>query len=77
MILRARIVLPIEGAPIGDGAVAIAGNTISAVGRYADVRACSAGEVIDLGERVLMPGLVNAHCHLDYSMLRRAMAIPR
>jgi aminodeoxyfutalosine deaminase len=73
MILRARIVLPIEGAPIEDGAVAVAGNTISAVGRFADVRAASGGDVIDLGERVLMPGLVNAHCHLDYSMLRRAI----
>jgi cytosine/adenosine deaminase-related metal-dependent hydrolase len=29
--------------------------------------------VIDLGERVLMPGLVNAHCHLDYTMMRRSI----
>jgi len=24
-------------------------------------------QTLDLGERVLMPGLVNAHCHLDYT----------
>ena len=29
--------------------------------------------MLDLGERVLMPGLVNAHCHLDYTMMRRAI----
>ena len=73
MILRARTVLPISAAPIEDGAVVISGNTIVAAGPYAEVRASHGGEVIDLGERVLMPGLVNAHCHLDYTMLRRSI----
>ena len=73
MILRARTVLPISGSPIENGAVAISGNTIAAVGSFAEVRAAHGGEVIDLGDRVLMPGLVNAHCHLDYTMLRRAI----
>ena len=77
MILRARTVLPISDVPIEDGAVAISGSTIAAVGSYADVKAAHGGELIDLGERVLMPGLVNAHCHLDYSMLRRAIQPPR
>lgn len=27
----------------------------------------------DLGEVVLMPGLINAHCHLDYSVMRGAI----
>jgi cytosine/adenosine deaminase-related metal-dependent hydrolase len=26
-------------------------------------------EVVELGDRVLLPGLVNAHCHLDYTDL--------
>jgi cytosine/adenosine deaminase-related metal-dependent hydrolase len=73
MILRARVVLPISDAPIEDGAVAISGNTIAAVGRFADIRAAHEGGVIDLGERVLLPGLVNAHCHLDYTMMRRSI----
>jgi cytosine/adenosine deaminase-related metal-dependent hydrolase len=55
--------------PIEDGAVAIEGDTIVAVGRIAEVRASHAGEVRDLGERVLAPGLINAHCHLDYTRL--------
>jgi cytosine/adenosine deaminase-related metal-dependent hydrolase len=73
MILRARVVLPISAAPIEDGAVVVSGNTITAVGRFADIRAAHEGEVIDLGERVLLPGLVNAHCHLDYTMMRRSI----
>ena len=26
--------------------------------------------IVDLGDRVLLPGLINAHCHLDYTWLR-------
>ncbi len=73
MILRARTVVPVSHAPIDDGAVVISGNTITAVGRFADIRAAHPGEVTDLGEQVLLPGLVNAHCHLDYTMMRRAI----
>lgn len=70
MILRARYVLPMDQPPIEDGAVAIEGDTIVAVGKTAEVRAAHSGEVRDLGERVLAPGLINAHCHLDYTRLR-------
>jgi cytosine/adenosine deaminase-related metal-dependent hydrolase len=55
---------------IEDGAVAIEGDTIVAVGKSAEIRAAHSGEVRDLGERVLAPGLINAHCHLDYTRLR-------
>src|SRR6266436_5341081 len=70
MILRARYVLPMDQPPIEDGAVAIEGDTIVAVGKTAEIRAAHTGEVLDLGERVLAPGLINAHCHLDYTALR-------
>ena len=73
MILRARAVIPISAAPIHDGAVVVSGSTITAVGPFAEIRAAHSGEVTDLGERILMPGLVNAHCHLDYTMMRRAI----
>ena len=69
MILRAKYVLPMDQPLIEDGAVAIEGDTIVAVGKTADVRAAQAGEVRDLGERALAPGLINAHCHLDYTRL--------
>lgn len=66
MILRARVVLPISRPPIEDGAVLISGNRIAQVGCWKDFPAAGA-EVVDLGDAILMPGLINAHCHLDYT----------
>ncbi|GAT33869.1 cytosine/adenosine deaminase [Terrimicrobium sacchariphilum] len=71
--LRARFVLPISQPPIEDGAVQIHQGRIVAVGEWKDLR-CDDAE--DLGERVLMPGLINAHCHLDYSGMRNAILQP-
>jgi aminodeoxyfutalosine deaminase len=68
MILRARIVLPVSQPPIKNGAVAISENKIRAVGSWSELRSNFSGEKIsDLGEIILLPGLVNAHCHLDYT----------
>jgi cytosine/adenosine deaminase-related metal-dependent hydrolase len=67
MILRARAILPVSRPPIENGAVVISGNTIRAVGSWPDLRARPDEEILDLGEVVLLPGLVNAHCHLDYT----------
>jgi cytosine/adenosine deaminase-related metal-dependent hydrolase len=76
MILRARTLVTMNGPPIDDGAVAIKGNRIRAAGTFTEVAALFTGNVVDLGDQVLMPGLINAHCHLDYSMLRRAIQPP-
>jgi cytosine/adenosine deaminase-related metal-dependent hydrolase len=70
MIIRARIVVTMDGAPIENGAVAVSGNRINDVGRFDDIKTHNAGTTVDLGERVLLPGLINAHCHLDYTCLR-------
>jgi cytosine/adenosine deaminase-related metal-dependent hydrolase len=70
MILRARTVVPISAEPIDDGAVVVEGNKITGVGAFAEIRRTFSGEILDLGERVLLPGLINAHCHLDYTVLR-------
>src|SRR5262245_43384799 len=70
MIIRARIVVTMAGAPINDGAVAVSGNKIVDVGAFKNVKARNSGETLDLGEQVLLPGLINAHCHLDYTCLR-------
>lgn len=61
---RAELVLPVDGPPIRDGAVAVAGDRISWVGRYRD-RPRDAEPVEWPG--VLTPGLVNAHAHLQYT----------
>jgi len=67
LLLRARVVLPVSRPPIQDGAVLVSGPRIAAVGRWRDLSSRKRQETLDLGERVLMPGLVNAHCHLDYT----------
>jgi cytosine/adenosine deaminase-related metal-dependent hydrolase len=74
MILRARIVVTMNGTPIEDGAVAISDTQIIDVGSFAEVKARNAGEIVDLGEQALLPGLINAHCHLDYTCLRGKIA---
>jgi cytosine/adenosine deaminase-related metal-dependent hydrolase len=70
MIIRARIVVTMDGAPIENGAVAVSGNRIADVGRFDDIKTHNAGTTVDLGEQALLPGLINAHCHLDYTCLR-------
>jgi cytosine/adenosine deaminase-related metal-dependent hydrolase len=70
MIVRARAVVTMDGPPVENGAVAISGDRIADVGRFGQIKAGNSGPVVDLGERALLPGLINAHCHLDYTCLR-------
>jgi aminodeoxyfutalosine deaminase len=67
VLLRARVVLPVSQPPIREGAVLVSGRRIAAVGRWRDLSGHSRSKTVDLGEAVLMPGLINAHCHLDYT----------
>jgi cytosine/adenosine deaminase-related metal-dependent hydrolase len=74
MLIRSRIILPIACPPIENGAVLISGNRIVAVGSWKDLKVHSLGEVLDLGETILLPGLINAHCHLDYTNMAGMIA---
>jgi cytosine/adenosine deaminase-related metal-dependent hydrolase len=77
MILRAKIILPVTAPPIEDGAVLIAGNKIQAIGPFRDLRRHTSKKVYDLGEVILLPGLVNAHCHLDYTDMAGELPPPK
>ena len=77
MILRARAVLPICSPPIEDGVVKLRGKQILSVCRWSDLPASERQDVTDLGESVLLPGLVNAHCHLDYTSMAGKLLPPR
>jgi cytosine/adenosine deaminase-related metal-dependent hydrolase len=70
MIVRARIVVTMDGPPIENGAVAVSAHRIVDVGRFDEIKTRNAGETLDLGEQALLPGLINTHCHLDYTSLR-------
>lgn len=78
MLLRSRIVIPVTAPPIEDGAVLVSEGRITAVGRWSEVKRLAATrDVIDLGEAVLLPGLINAHCHLDYTGFSGYLPPPR
>jgi len=55
----------------------VSGKRIAAVGRWRDLSAHTRVKTVDLGEAVLMPGLVNAHCHLDYTNMAGQFPPPR
>lgn len=79
LILRSRIVLPITAPPIENGAVIVSGNRLRAVGRWADLKSRTNTDdpVVDLGDSIVLPGLVNAHCHLDYTDMAGLCAPPK
>lgn len=64
---NARWVLPITDSAIEHGTVAVDGGRIRYVGEQSEA---PAGEDVDLGDMILMPGLVNAHCHLELTAMR-------
>jgi cytosine/adenosine deaminase-related metal-dependent hydrolase len=70
--LRARWVLPIDRPPIEGGYVAIQDGRIVAIGN----KDPSLGAVQDLGDVVLLPGLVNSHTHLEFSSLLHPLGAP-
>jgi len=75
-VYRADWVLPISSPPLRGGLVAVGRGRVDGVaaesGRDDHLAAWSvaASEVVDLGSRALLPGLVNAHTHLELSWMR-------
>jgi 5-methylthioadenosine/S-adenosylhomocysteine deaminase len=64
----ARWLVPISAPPVGHGAVAVDdGGRIAYVGARAGA---PPGSVVDLGDAVLLPGLVDAHTHLELTAFR-------
>ncbi|MGE3174670.1 MAG: amidohydrolase family protein [Planctomycetota bacterium] len=63
-VFRADKVLPVTGPPIQDGVVVTRNGTIEAIGRAADVPVPDGYELVDCGDAWIVPGLVEAHCHI-------------
>jgi len=61
---RAEKVLTVEGAPIQDGVLLCRDKKIVAVGPADEVEIPDGYEVVDLGDRWIVPGLVDLHCHI-------------
>jgi aminodeoxyfutalosine deaminase len=75
-ILSASWVVPVAAPPLAGGRVAVNDGRVHWVGR-AGAAGQPEGEVVDLGDGVLLPGLVNAHCHLELSHLAGAVDTSR
>jgi cytosine/adenosine deaminase-related metal-dependent hydrolase len=71
--LKARWVFPVTSPPLERGIIELAADRIRAV------RESAAGEsgAVDLGDVAIIPGLVNAHAHLEFSLLRQPLQPPR
>ena len=67
-LLRAGWLLPITRPPLRDGRVAVEDGRVVWLGHAGDPGQPHA-PLRDLGDGVLLPGLVNAHCHLELSHL--------
>lgn len=74
LLIRNALVVTSDpaGTVIHDGAVAVEGTRISAIGTTADLAplAEQARRVVDGVGHILMPGIVNTHCHAADSLFR-------
>ncbi len=62
--------VPVAVPPVPDGAVVVDGDRIAEVGPARELTGRFPGlPVDDLGDAILAPGLVDAHCHLEWSTL--------
>ena len=64
-IYTASYVLPVASPPIPGGAIAVENGIITAVGPASGLRSAIGAKVTDLPGCVIVPGLVNAHTHLE------------
>ena len=70
-IYSARWVLPIVSPAIEDGAVAVDGSKILVVGPRSEIISRFPGaRISDFGQAAILPGLVNAHSHLELTVMR-------
>jgi cytosine/adenosine deaminase-related metal-dependent hydrolase len=74
VLYRAAWVLPVATPPIRDGVVLVEGTgRIAAVAPAAALEPPPGAERVELGEAVLLPGLVNVHAHPELAMFRGAL----
>lgn len=72
---RAAWVIPVDRPPIRDGVVLVKEGSIIAVDPYRS-KEHSSRNLIDLGATAIIPGLVNAHTHLEFGYLEKPLGRP-
>ncbi|WP_417909869.1 amidohydrolase family protein [Candidatus Electronema sp. PJ] len=77
VIHRAPWLLPICRPPIQDGGLVVGNGKILAAGAFREIASSYPGiAVVDHPEAVLLPGLINAHTHLELSHLAHLARLP-
>lgn len=75
---RAVVTMDAQRTVIRDGAVAVVGSEIAAVGDRAEIeRSWTADRDIDLPDGIVIPGLVNSHTHSLQTLLRGGIGAGR
>ena len=77
MIIRARCLQPIGEPTLDNGAMVIEAGRIEWLGRWRDCERSGRVPVRDLGEVAIVPGFINAHCHLDYTSMAGKIPPPK
>ncbi len=71
MILAARYVLPVAAPHIENGAVLVRDDTIVEIGDLEHLKAAHPEEEVrDFGLAALLPGFIDTHTHLEYTVMR-------
>ncbi|HOB72912.1 MAG TPA: amidohydrolase family protein [Phycisphaerae bacterium] len=65
-VYRARWIIPVAGPPIENGRLEVVDGCIASVQRASG----PGGDALDLGDVAVLPGLVNAHTHLQLTFCR-------
>lgn len=76
---RAAWLVPVASPPLSNGAVLVRDHHILAAGPYPEVKTASppGTREVDHGSSAIIPGLVNAHTHLELSALSGRIELPQ
>ena len=70
IIVKAKYLIPNPKSCIENGAVVINGTKVHRLGVFDEIKSLAKNEkIVDLGNAVILPGLINIHTHLDLSNL--------
>ena len=67
---HARWIVPVSAPPIAHGTLVERAGRIHWLGARDDAPPLDGDDDVELGDAVLLPGLVNAHCHLELTAMR-------
>ena len=72
LIIKGKYILPMDEklTVIKDGFIAVSKNKITTLGEINEIGKCQAKKIIDAGNSIIMPGLINTHTHAAMAYFR-------